>query len=122
MVSTTIAIIQKENIFGLWRGITPVCILCIKYQIQYYNKNMRKKKTRDVYFFGFQSMTRVIPGVGLYFSTLHWLTNTLDLDDPITPLQAVTLGITARTISGALLIPITVVKTRYEVCTILQHQ
>ncbi|XP_001608024.2 mitochondrial glycine transporter isoform X2 [Nasonia vitripennis] len=83
MMSTTIAIIQKENIFGLWRGFTP-------------------------------SMTRVIPGVGLYFSTLHWLKNTLDLDDPITPLQAIALGITARTISGSLLIPITVVKTRYE--------
>lgn len=63
-------------------------------------------------------MTRVVPGVGLYFSTLHWLKNTLDLDDPITPLQAITLGITARTISGSLLIPITVVKTRYEVCLI----
>ncbi|XP_058797724.1 mitochondrial glycine transporter B-like isoform X2 [Phymastichus coffea] len=83
MISMTIAIIQKENIFGLWKGITP-------------------------------SMTRVIPGVGLYFSTLHWLKNTLDLNESITPLQAVTLGITARTISGALLIPITVVKTRYE--------
>ncbi|XP_014228273.1 solute carrier family 25 member 38 isoform X1 [Trichogramma pretiosum] len=83
MMSTTISIIQKENIFGLWRGITP-------------------------------SMTRVIPGVGLYFSTLHWLQSTLDLSDPITPAQAISLGITARTISGALLIPITVVKTRFE--------
>ncbi|XP_014216715.1 solute carrier family 25 member 38-like isoform X2 [Copidosoma floridanum] len=83
MISTTISIVQKENIFALWRGITP-------------------------------SMTRVIPGVGLYFSTLHWLRSALDIDSPIPPIQAIALGVTARTISGAVLIPITVVKTRYE--------
>ncbi|KAJ8683128.1 hypothetical protein QAD02_018920 [Eretmocerus hayati] len=83
MVSTTLAIIQKENIFALWRGVTP-------------------------------SMTRVVPGVGLYFSTLHWLKTTLELDNSITPIQAILLGVTARSITGAILIPVTVVKTRYE--------
>ncbi|XP_011497699.1 PREDICTED: solute carrier family 25 member 38-like isoform X2 [Ceratosolen solmsi marchali] len=83
MVTTIVSIVQKENIFGLWRGITP-------------------------------SMTRVIPGVGLYFSTLYWLKSSLALREPLTPFQAITLGITARTISGVILIPITVIKTRYE--------
>ncbi|XP_076650750.1 mitochondrial glycine transporter isoform X2 [Halictus rubicundus] len=82
-VGTVIHIIQKENVFGLWRGMTP-------------------------------SITRVIPGVGLYFSTLHWLKHTFQLKDPLTSTEAMFLGITARSMSGALLIPITVVKTRYE--------
>ncbi|CAL7933137.1 unnamed protein product [Xylocopa violacea] len=60
------------------------------------------------------SITRVVPGVGLYFSSLHWLKHTLHLNDPLTPKEALLLGITARSMSGALLIPITVVKTRFE--------
>ncbi|CAD6241388.1 GSCOCG00002714001-RA-CDS [Cotesia congregata] len=83
MITTVIHIIKKDNIFGLWKGMTP-------------------------------SITRVIPGVGLYFSTLHWLKHTICLEEPLTPLQAVSLGITARSLSGSLLIPITVIKTRYE--------
>ncbi|XP_012271572.1 solute carrier family 25 member 38-B isoform X2 [Orussus abietinus] len=60
------------------------------------------------------SITRVVPGVGLYFSSLHWLKHTLYLEEPLTSLQAVSLGLAARTMSGVLLIPITVVKTRFE--------
>ncbi|XP_066595317.1 mitochondrial glycine transporter-like isoform X2 [Prorops nasuta] len=83
MFSTFVFIVQKENVFGLWKGMTP-------------------------------SITRVIPGVGLYFSSLHWLRLACHLEDPLTPIQAITLGVTARSMCGALLIPITVVKTRYE--------
>ncbi|XP_039312556.1 mitochondrial glycine transporter isoform X2 [Solenopsis invicta] len=83
MLGTVAHIIQKENIFGLWRGMTP-------------------------------SITRVIPGVGLYFSSLHWLKHAFNLEEPLTALQAISLGVTARSMSGALLIPITVVKTRFE--------
>ncbi|XP_029178080.1 mitochondrial glycine transporter-like isoform X2 [Nylanderia fulva] len=83
MLGTVANIIQKENVFGLWKGMTP-------------------------------SITRVIPGVGLYFSSLHWLKHALDLEESLTALQAIALGITARSMSGALLIPITVVKTRFE--------
>ncbi|XP_034180661.1 mitochondrial glycine transporter isoform X1 [Osmia lignaria lignaria] len=82
-LGTIIHIVKKENVFGLWRGITP-------------------------------SITRVVPGVGLYFSSLHWLKHTLQLEDPLTPIEATLLGITARSMSGVLLIPITVVKTRFE--------
>lgn len=83
MVGTIVYIVKKENVLGLWKGMTP-------------------------------SMTRVVPGVGLYFSTLHWLKHAMNLQDPLTPMQAVCLGVTARSMSGALLIPITVVKTRFE--------
>lgn len=75
-------ILQKEQLFGLWRGITP-------------------------------SVTRCVPGVGLYFSSLHFLTNRFTDGNP-GPLEAVCLGIIARSLSGVCLIPITVVKTRYE--------
>ncbi|XP_029043331.1 mitochondrial glycine transporter-like isoform X2 [Osmia bicornis bicornis] len=82
-LGTIVHIVKKENVFGLWRGMTP-------------------------------SITRVVPGVGLYFSLLHWLKHTLQLEDPLTPIEATLLGITARSMSGVLLIPITVVKTRFE--------
>ncbi|XP_014477226.1 PREDICTED: solute carrier family 25 member 38 isoform X2 [Dinoponera quadriceps] len=82
MLGTVAHIVRKDNVFGLWRGMTP-------------------------------SITRVIPGVGLYFSSLHWLKHTFGLEE-LTALQAISLGITARSMSGALLIPITVVKTRFE--------
>ncbi|KAH0950824.1 hypothetical protein HN011_007851, partial [Eciton burchellii] len=83
MLGTVAHIVQKENIFSLWKGMTP-------------------------------SITRVIPGVGLYFSSLHWLKHTFNLEEPLTAVQAISLGVTARSMSGALLIPITVVKTRFE--------
>ncbi|XP_051171188.1 mitochondrial glycine transporter-like isoform X2 [Leptopilina boulardi] len=83
MVKTMVSIVQNDNIFGLWKGMTP-------------------------------SITRVVPGVGLYFSSLYWLKHVMELEEPLTSLQAISLGITARSMSGALLIPITVVKTRFE--------
>lgn len=63
----------------------------------------------------FQSVARCIPGVGLYFSSLHSLKSyTLNNKEP-TAVQAVLLGMGARSISGVILIPITVIKTRIEV-------
>lgn len=62
----------------------------------------------------FQSIMRCVPGVGLYFSSLHWLKTTFSDGDP-GPLAAITLGMVARTITGITMIPITVIKTRYEV-------
>lgn len=43
----------------------------------------------------------------------------MHVKDPLTPTEALLLGITARSMSGALLIPITVVKTRFEVREII---
>ncbi|XP_014260510.1 solute carrier family 25 member 38-A-like isoform X2 [Cimex lectularius] len=59
------------------------------------------------------SITRTVPGVGLYFSSMHWMTRTFTDGHP-SPLQAVAIGIVGRTFSAVCLIPITVVKTRYE--------
>ncbi|GLV44943.1 uncharacterized protein CBL_14485 [Carabus blaptoides fortunei] len=60
------------------------------------------------------SIARCVPGVGLYFSSLSWLKKEFSVNGNLTALQSITLGATARSISGALLIPVTVVKTRFE--------
>ncbi|XP_066980720.1 mitochondrial glycine transporter B-like [Macrobrachium rosenbergii] len=59
------------------------------------------------------SIFRCVPGVGLYFSSLHWLKTNFCEGQP-GALQAIALGVVARTITGVAMIPITVVKTRYE--------
>jgi len=64
--------------------------------------------------FLFQSITRCVPGVGLYFSSLHWLKSNVTSGDP-GPIEAILLGMVARSLSGVCLIPITVIKTRFEV-------
>ncbi|KAF2354811.1 Solute carrier family 25 member 38 [Trinorchestia longiramus] len=77
-------VVRRDNILGLWRGMMP-------------------------------SMYRCVPGVGLYFSSLHSLKSAVcEEGQPLGPVQAVLLGATARTISGVTMIPMTVVKTRYE--------
>ncbi|XP_026481573.1 mitochondrial glycine transporter-like [Ctenocephalides felis] len=84
MVTVLTTILKKEQLLALWTGITP-------------------------------SITRCVPGVGLYFSALHWLKSQTLVNENVnepTPLQAVALGVAARTMSGAALIPITVIKTR----------
>uniref|UniRef100_A0A224XTY8 Mitochondrial glycine transporter n=1 Tax=Panstrongylus lignarius TaxID=156445 RepID=A0A224XTY8_9HEMI len=59
------------------------------------------------------SITRTIPGVGLYFSSVHWMTHSFTGGIP-NPFEAVLIGISGRTFSAVCLIPITVVKTRFE--------
>nr|XP_021190499.2 mitochondrial glycine transporter A isoform X1 [Helicoverpa armigera] len=77
-------IIRQEQIVGLWRGMVP-------------------------------SIARCVPGVGIYFSSLHWLKAKMGKSKGnLGALEAVTLGVVARTMSGVALIPITVIKTRYE--------
>ncbi|KAL3273973.1 hypothetical protein HHI36_015394 [Cryptolaemus montrouzieri] len=60
------------------------------------------------------SLTRCVPGVGLYFCTLDCMKRIFFENRSPGPLEAVTLGVASRSFSGALLIPITVIKTRYE--------
>ncbi|EEB14495.1 mitochondrial carrier protein, putative [Pediculus humanus corporis] len=84
--SIVLNILQHEKLSGLWRGMTP-------------------------------SLVRCVPGVGIYFSTLHelkskWISHTGNLS--LNPLEAIILGISARSVSGICLMPFTVIKTRYE--------
>ncbi|XP_071954548.1 mitochondrial glycine transporter-like [Antedon mediterranea] len=59
------------------------------------------------------SISRTVPGVGMYFCCLQTLKNTFDCHNP-GPLQAIGLGVVGRGFAGVTLIPITVVKTRCE--------
>merc|ERR1719266_995280 len=59
------------------------------------------------------SITRTVPGVGLYFASLHWLKTSFG-GNTEGPLQAISLGMTARSVAGCAMIPITVLKTRFE--------
>lgn len=60
------------------------------------------------------SITRCVPGVGLYFSSLDYLKSNYLQGRTPTALESVLMGFCARSMSGAILIPITVVKTRVE--------
>jgi len=59
------------------------------------------------------SITRTVPGVGLYFGSLHWLKSGFGDQKP-SAIQCVLLGMTARSFAATVMIPITVIKTRYE--------
>ncbi|KAG7302489.1 hypothetical protein JYU34_012399 [Plutella xylostella] len=85
MITIFANIVRQEHIIGLWRGMVP-------------------------------SVARCVPGVGLYFSSLHWLKGQLGKgrNEPLGAVEAVMLGVVARTMSGVALIPMTVIKTRFE--------
>lgn len=59
------------------------------------------------------SISRTVPGVGMYFCSLHWLKKTFLSEEP-KPHQSILLGLTARTFAGITMLPVTVIKTRYE--------
>ncbi|XP_076056102.1 mitochondrial glycine transporter A-like [Oratosquilla oratoria] len=59
------------------------------------------------------SIFRCVPGVGLYFSSLQWLKSNFCEGSP-GPVQAIMLGVAARSFTACVMIPLTVVKTRYE--------
>ena len=84
MFSVARQVLETDRLPGLWRGIAP-------------------------------SIARTVPGVGLYFGSLHWL-KTASLGPGVQPSasEAVALGVVARTIAGAIMIPVTVIKTRYS--------
>lgn len=77
-------IYKTEGISGFWTGVTP-------------------------------SLWRTVPGIGLYFSSYHSLSSFVTADNqPLTSTQSLTIGTFSRVIAGSLLIPITVIKTRWE--------
>ncbi|CAL1526360.1 unnamed protein product, partial [Lymnaea stagnalis] len=59
------------------------------------------------------SLLRCVPGIGLYFASLHWLKSSFGSSSPH-PLESVILGASARTLAGVMVLPFTVLKTRYE--------
>jgi len=59
------------------------------------------------------SISRTVPGIGLYFTSLHWLQSTFGSEKP-DAMESVMIGASARTLAGVTVLPITVMKTRYE--------
>ncbi|XP_015917319.1 mitochondrial glycine transporter A [Parasteatoda tepidariorum] len=59
------------------------------------------------------SVMRCVPGVGMYFSSLHWLQTNFGSENPH-PLESMSFGVLARSFVGVTLLPVTVLKTRYE--------
>lgn len=59
------------------------------------------------------SLVRTVPGVGLYFSSMHQMKTSL-CDGRPTALQSALIGSSARALSGSVMIPFTVIKTRFE--------
>ncbi|XP_031604184.1 mitochondrial glycine transporter A-like [Oreochromis aureus] len=60
------------------------------------------------------SFVRTIPGVGIYFSTYYSLKQHFLQDRRPGAAEAVLLGGGARTVAGVVMLPVTVVKTRFE--------
>lgn len=59
------------------------------------------------------SLSRTVPGIGVYFSSLHWMKTNLGSNDP-SPLESMCMGAGARSVSGLSTLPFTVIKTRFE--------
>ncbi|KAK7175496.1 hypothetical protein R3I93_002419 [Phoxinus phoxinus] len=60
------------------------------------------------------SFVRCIPGVGIYFSTYFTLKQRFFADGAPGPLYSVLLGAGARCVAGVCMLPVTVIKTRFE--------
>ncbi|XP_053200702.1 mitochondrial glycine transporter B-like isoform X2 [Panonychus citri] len=61
------------------------------------------------------SLLRCIPGVGLYFASLHQLQTLIcTTDEKPSAGQAMVIGLSARLLAASILIPVTVIKTQFE--------
>lgn len=59
------------------------------------------------------SISRCVPGIGIYFTSLHWLKTSFGSDQPH-PIESIMMGASARSLAGIIVLPFTVVKIRYE--------
>lgn len=59
------------------------------------------------------SLSRCVPGIGMYFCTLHGLTQHFSSEEPSVG-ETVLMGACARTVVGITLLPVTVLKARFE--------
>lgn len=60
------------------------------------------------------SFARTIPGVGIYFSTYYSVKQHFFQDSSPGAMEAVLLGGGARMVAGVVMLPVTVIKTRFE--------
>eukprot|EP00794_Sanderia_malayensis_P009185 gene9185-10159_t len=60
------------------------------------------------------TISKTVPGVGLYFCSLHSIRHIIFKNSEPKAWQNMVLGFSARTVAGISLLPVAVVKTRYE--------
>ena len=70
-------IIERERVFGLWRGLKP-------------------------------ALARTVPGVGLYFASLHGIKSTFKMEQ--SSLGSIVTGASARSMAGMIMMPFTILK------------
>lgn len=58
------------------------------------------------------SISRCVPGIGIYFSTIHYLKGRFEHTK--SPLESMVIGGSARSVAVVTMLPFTVLKTRYE--------
>jgi len=63
--------------------------------------------------FYFQSISRCVPGIGIYFSSIHFLKGKFEHSK--SPIESMLIGGSARSVAVVTMLPFTVLKTRYEV-------
>ena len=79
-------VLHTDGPLGFWTGVTP-------------------------------SLWRTVPGIGLHFASYHLLSSQLSHDgqpSSLSSLQSLTVGGLSRVFAGTVLMPMTVVKTRWE--------
>ena len=60
------------------------------------------------------SLWRTVPGIGLYFACYHSMSSWISSTDSMTSVQSLIVGTMSRVFAGTILIPMTVIKTRWE--------
>lgn len=108
MIQTFSHIFQKEGPKTLWSGLVPV--LSSNHTYILHNILIILSLTH-------QSLWRCVPGVALYFTSLEVMKSIIlpDHKKSLDPMQALAAGASARCIAGIVLMPFTVIKTRFEV-------
>ncbi|UYV60679.1 SLC25A38 [Cordylochernes scorpioides] len=74
----------------------------------------QKRKFQGLWRGTIPSITRCVPGMGLYFSTLSFIESNLSPEEKPSPIKAMCYGFMARTFACTTLLPVTVIKTRFE--------
>lgn len=124
MVTVFLSVVRTEKLIGLWKGVSPVSWPL--FMISNINRNTSivlnlcveyMTLTACLLCFLLQSFVRTIPGVGIYFSTYYSLKQHYFLEQGPGAMASVLLGAGARTVAGVCMLPVTVIKTRFEVCS-----
>lgn len=75
---------------------------------------IRKESVAGLWKGTLPSLLRNVPGIGLYFWCLDFLSGGFCGDSPLSPLAALCVGTSARTFTVVVLLPMTLLKTKYE--------